>query len=614
MKSNLLRPGCRGTAISSWRQWFAVAAILAGLSACGGGSGGDIDETPDYAADATIVVPGPVKGRVAITGAVSGATVTLQTHDGQVIEGSAVTDGEGRFEAPVAQARRGLRVVATGGALPDGTRVGTLSSYVQPFSADGFGTEVSAVSTLHDRLRLAAHMSGTDAESRLTAYLNLQPGRSPQASFLRTNDFNSAVFMRALSESGLEFDAFFDSIVADVMASDESQRSFRGGLQVTPAASVIGMQLINGAVSHVGGTAMGKILSGIGMGSGDHAEVMARLNLIEDKLDEVAKAMTDVMAGIADLKVDIRQQSLGTHINLTMDVMDDLRYLDSYPVGERAQAQQDIEKKIIRLEADYTMIARVMDGKLGTSSLIQAFAETLKVNQRFYSAQHRQRLVDFVEFLDAINIQSYYLIIERYRALEARGEGSHQGKINQLADQLAQGRNSYLKRIPPALPHANAFIHLDDSRMWYSARTYNTRYEQWPALPPAVAAKGGWRVPDETAARRAFNQTERKKINGNAFAVKQGAPNSLFGLGNHKFWTTTCRTFSHEKNCQVFNPTDDDTMRIVVWTATPKIGAIFGRTEYGPPKPTDATAYYMVFRPMERPEMVMYLPWLYGSK
>lgn len=65
------------------------------------------------------------------------AHVSLETHDGQPLAGTAVTDENGAFEVPVAEARYGLRVVAVGGSTARrGAISGVLSAYVEPFVAD----------------------------------------------------------------------------------------------------------------------------------------------------------------------------------------------------------------------------------------------------------------------------------------------------------------------------------------------------------------------------------------------------------------------------------------------------------------------------------------------
>src|SRR5690606_14383136 len=188
----------------------------------------------------------PVKGRVTLDAPVAGAAVSLQTRDGHAVAGTAVTDAEGRFEIPATEVPQSLRIVAFGGSLPDGAPVAaTLSAYVEPFSADGFEEEITAVSTLHDRLRIAGDLDAETAFIRLAGYLQLRPGRSPYSSYMLTNDFNSKIFLQAAADSGAGFDGFVDGLVNDALADPASQRVFTGGLQLAPLGSTVAMALIS---------------------------------------------------------------------------------------------------------------------------------------------------------------------------------------------------------------------------------------------------------------------------------------------------------------------------------------------------------------------------------
>ncbi|MGV3654502.1 MAG: hypothetical protein ACO1N5_09795 [Noviherbaspirillum sp.] len=595
----------RGSAV--WR-WLGTAMLCLMLGACGGGGASDdtSGEAPDPASEADIPVPGPVKGQVTLNAPVIGAVVSLQTHDGQALAGTAVTDEDGRFEIPATEVRKGLRIVAMGGNLPDGTPVGgTLSTYVQPFNADGFGKEITAVSTLYDRLRIAGSLDVDTAAIRMASYLQLNPGRSPYSGYTRTNDFNSSIFLLAVAGSGLSFDAFMDGLVSDALADAESQRIFTGGLQLAPLGTAVAMGLVKGAAAKAGGTAMGSILSGIGIGNGDHAAVMARLALIEDKLDEVKGTLIDAVARIANVQIEMKQQNLETQINQVLTLMESLQTIDRYTGQERIDRQQEIEEEILTLSLNRQLIARVLDGKLGRGALIQSYADSLKLGQRFYSVHHYQRLVDFVEYFDSINIQLYYLLIEAYRSQETRSQQagapkSNQTRIELLVEELEAGRNSYLKRIPPALPDATTFIHTGHLRMWHGSRSYYVHKDKWPSLPAAVAAKGGWRIPDEATASATFSQTERRKIDGNTFALQQGAPLKLFSGGGMKIWTTKCANLQPLGivQCWVWLFADDNPMRLDI--------PAHNLTKH--------SAHYMVWRPMERPEAAMYLPWLYAER
>ncbi|VCU68610.1 hypothetical protein PIGHUM_00667 [Pigmentiphaga humi] len=595
-------------ATSPWRlhiSWLRACVLCFALAGCGGDSA--VTGASDAGGTTATLVPGPVFGKVSLDGPVAGATVSLQAANGSAWPGSAVTDEEGMFEIPAEQVPQGLRILASGGTLPDGSAVSaTLSTYVEPFGAGLFGEQITAVSTLLDRL----HTAGWDLETaqvRLAAYLQLEPGRSLYSGFADASDFNSAAFQRAAQESGLGLDGFIDQQVAQAMVSAESRQAFTGGLRLSPFGTTVALGLINGAVSKLSGTATGELLSGLGVGQADHAEVMAQLRLIESKLDEVRATVDEAVKRIAALQVEIKQGSLDTLISRIRGLMKDLRNMAGYS-GDRASKQLEVENAILSLYGLRTAFADVLNGALAKESIIQAYAESLHVGQRFYSVEHYRRLIDFVELFDSYNLQMHYLLIEAFRSREARTGKSAQGDIEMLVRDMEEERDLYMGRLPRALPDDTTFIHADTLRMWHSSRDYYVLHDEIPRLPAAVAAKGGWRKPELSVVTQAFKQTDRNRIDGNVFALQQGAPSKLFAGGGINMWTSECSwdvRFVSIGTCWVYHFADDNPMYI-------------GVTRNNDSLPSDLVstnrAHYAVWRPMEQAEAAMYLPWLYSQR
>jgi len=476
--------------------------------------------------------------------------VQLYTHDGQLLPGEAYTDDNGEFEIAVAEARYGLRVVARGGATQKGGDfVGTLSAYVEPFDAE-LPVPLNPVTTLADRLRIGGGLTADEAESRIATYLALEPGRSVRADFRHLHDFNSGVFMAAVTDYG-SFDALVDELVAEALAAPEAQRRFAPGLEgVEKWASEIAMELIKSAVDEVGSSLAGQILAALGLGD-DFSGVLRQLEVISRQLTALQATVDEIARDVKELKVNLAVEVAKELVNDIHTLWFDLQHLDRFSGATLEDEKQRIYNEIDKLYPKRQLISNMLHGNLGTPSPIQIYAEFLRDTSRFYSMQHYNKLRDFVEFYDALNVQLYYLLIEAEN-WRTRDWPEPSQRVAALAAEIEADRKRYRARLPEPLPNESTFIEIPTLRMWYGKReamAYPGRLdsgkygeqiglarvivdsEKVPdqLLPEEIRAMSGWALPSGTMLDGGFR-------GGPSAVVKRGAPAALFPGKAQNIW------------------------------------------------------------------------------
>jgi len=525
-----------------------ILSLLGGLACliaagCGGGSSSSDAPQPETPSP-DMVVPGPVRGSVITDRPVVGARVQLYTHDDQPLPGEAFTDDNGEFEIAVEEARYGLRVVASGGATEsDGPFVGTLSAYVEPFDTD-LPVPLNPVTTLADRLRVSGELTANAAESRIAAYLGLEPGRSIRSDFRYLDDFNSGAFMIAAAESG--FDGLVDELVAEALADPEARRYFIGGQNLMLVAD-LALALLKGAVSETGSVLAGKVLASFGLGD-DFSGVMRQLETISQQLTSLQATVDDIAKDVKEIKILMSVKNAEYIISRVKSAWSRLTRLDSYASDPAllADVKKDIYNTIMALKSDQQFLSDMLNGELGTPSPIQYFAEYLRDTNRFYSMQHYNKLRDFVAFYDTINVQLHYLLVEASN-WDNPSDSAPSPTAKRLLDELERDRARYLALLPEPLPNDNTFVETPTMRLWYGKRdaiTYpgvlkynevgllqpgseNVRSE---VLPAELRTLGTWTLPTVQVLQQGFS-------GGQDAIVARGAPRTLFPSTSQRVWT-----------------------------------------------------------------------------
>lgn len=448
---------------------FSLAGLL--LAGCGGGDIGSVDIS-------NAVVSGTVRGQVQLDSPLVGATVVLKARDGQVLRGTATTDQNGRYEIVTDDARRGLQVLASGGTTRQGDFSGTVSTYIEPFITE-YDVNLSPVTTLANRYSSAEGKTIEQAQRRIALYLNLTPGRSIYADFSHGQDFNSAIFMR--QAQGLGFDAFVSSLVNEALASDAAQRSFvplLAGWQ-DDLASAMTMDLVRKA-SHFAGPvgdvavefAAGQLLSLVFGEKNDSAldAVFSKLDDISRQLDALAVSVSDIRRELDELKVLQRVAVTEPTINTIKTVLIRLKSLKGVTGELGIQERRRVEDLILSgLGDDKNMIiSNMLNGELsyGGETPIMAYGKYLVNGKNFWSQADANKMKNFIEFYDTLNIQMYYLVMEAENAKSIRETGRYSPRLPLLLNELEAARNKYTQFIPKNLPTEDVFIDTATSRMW----------------------------------------------------------------------------------------------------------------------------------------------------
>ena len=499
----------------STRHHLLMAVLLSlMLAACGGSSSNSVQPAPIAPIPEEVpvepellpddIIEGPVVGYVAVDETLVGATVTLETHDGVILtlaEEINETQADGIFRVETAEARRGLRVVITGGETSQESFGGTLSAYVETEGDFHDAIDVNIVTTLVDRVRMAGELSAEEAERRVRHFLSLPDDLSIQSDFRFSNDFDPRLFMQSAADEVEEgpggFDYYLDILTDDILSGLDFQRSYARQTPLLGSPTImttIAYGLISGAASNVGDNAMGRILSGLGLGKSQDVinklqEISKQLGAIEGKVDEVNKRVADLAKQVADA-------GLAKEVSALNVMYKDLQLLPSLPAAEQKRVlrgsaySKGLLERISELEDKRTLFSETLTGANGasTSSVIKVHANSLSLGQKFYSIRHENELKAVVNFYDTYNIQLYYLLMELYRFEEAENiaqckktaleEGqtvdcdaqeSLQGLIIQRKKELDDARAIYLAMLPRPLPSDNAFIQLSTGQMWIGA-------------------------------------------------------------------------------------------------------------------------------------------------
>lgn len=206
-----------------WRI-LLPALTLAGsalLSACDSDDSGPQSPPPER---------GSAVARVVTTYGLSGAEVEVEpiAAGRRYIPVMLDTDDDGLVEIPLFEGVDAVRIVARGGQVDGEAFDGELSAYLPAAVLDGRALYVNAVTTLVDRVRSSGALPLDQAEARVSAFLQLDVGRSSQTYFGIYGDFSTVRFFGAVVDEG-GFEVLAEKIMPMTISSQTFLERRRSG-------------------------------------------------------------------------------------------------------------------------------------------------------------------------------------------------------------------------------------------------------------------------------------------------------------------------------------------------------------------------------------------------
>lgn len=382
-----------------------------------------------------------------------------------------------------------------------------LSASLNPAQLAGVA-QVNLRSTLVDRLQRQTNLSLAQAEQRITAYLGLATGITSQDT-VSQNLFDPTRFVSdhllAAQATGATLDQQIGKTVDAIATNPNLQQRYTPLLGLNPIVKFVGLELVKGALGKVGGEAVGKAMSFLGLGaefeqSERHAEIMNQLNAVNSQLRQISGQINEIQNGVKEtirkieqidqkLETAAQQQRIQKLLTQTTALVEyteqikvtlfDLQNAHQLNSSLQPNERRRLKAAIETLLAKRTVLSASLEGTVGNASLIANLVEVkfpqptvvdpLKVT--FFGPDTINSIMDVVKYYDELNVMSYYLFMEYYNSLDQESNVAAQDcpdilssstAINrqcQLYHEVKSARDSYLKLSPQeSLPVSSMFL------------------------------------------------------------------------------------------------------------------------------------------------------------
>jgi hypothetical protein len=363
--TQLTRPRARITAVT---LVLVVALVAFGTTACASAGG-------TAAHDATyrnVLLVGTATANAPVVG---GRVDVFDSAGKQVkdpSDGPITTDPNGTFSGVVPQMPSSYRVTISGGHVDDQAFTGTLSAEGTS-ERDVETVSVNLVSTLVDAYQRAKPgTSVATAGLRVAQFLELPPSNRP-AELLDAPQswFNADAFTQAAASDG-GLDAYVTKLARRAATDSHAHQAFMpvmlgagAGTNAGAAGPVlrnawaevakyVGGQLVNGAISYVGGAAFGWLLDKLGIIRSTKSEfelVRDQLAVIQQQLNYITGQLNALMNLIGRVNLDVAVGNLTgviDQIQTTQDTMNKLLALDpnenGYPIKVERMKQAILDR------------------------------------------------------------------------------------------------------------------------------------------------------------------------------------------------------------------------------------------------------------------------------
>lgn len=443
---------------STFIRYILFATMLCLLHGCGGGGSnlGDQDR-----------VVGLLSTSAPIANSILSFYDTPDTSQdqqvGAAIVASAKANANGHFLSTRFPASN-FRVVAAGGTLNGQPINGVLRAHVNNYQF-GDVVHINLATTL-----VCAYFDATpgitlaEAETAVGNFLkvigtNLGSAYVPQDSAV----FNQTAFHQA-ANAYPDINTFIDSLVRDMKADAaathaftkqilneaapaassrraEVAKSVRLGVDLSAAIKLIAPELAKGALGAVGGIAVNKVLSYLGLG--DTADYSAQFKKINERLDQLQSTVYDLENQVGAVDYDVLQASYNTVANPSVDLANKvvsytkvLKVLASVTKadydgvdssGHAYKPYYDNLKNTLTASinnlappnSSNIKIHNMLVGTGGVTSLIKLASHKYSHPQRYYSEADQSQFVGLMEYWQSVQTALFNLLLVQLDAAGA---------------------------------------------------------------------------------------------------------------------------------------------------------------------------------------------------
>lgn len=474
--------------------WYALAIVVSALmGGCGGGGGTHTE--------------GTVQGWAAANGPVGAAQVLLYDPSGNVIQQKDVhaTSDFGSFMASVNDLPRDFRIVAEGGTVADEPFSGRLVADYRNFDANNGIVHINPVTTL------------------VSAYLDKHPGLTLEDATAKVKKFLAMPDSFDIGEGANSSGEYFDhrTFMADALLNGGFQPSIKklvdeidsGPAEAThpfpSAASGGGMQggggvgmwvaekLATGAVSYIGGEAMGWGLSQIGLGLDNQtaqltqaiAQMQQQLSALSSQLDVLNSKMDQLSNQLVATEYDVRMGQVSQLIGAIKSIRGKMTIFVTSPPANK-QLLETKRKEIVdlikaNLLGKETLLHDQLYGLPGQTPLLKLWSQKVKTSHRFLSSSDYATVKSMFDYFDALQAWQMEILVEYYHYT---GEGAeyHAGIDSTISAYQANIQKQHSLLLNPIPNELYIYHNANYDLAIYQPENCDAAIVQTPAWAPSI--------------------------------------------------------------------------------------------------------------------------------
>jgi hypothetical protein len=307
-------------------------------------------------------------------------------------------------------------------------------------------------------------------------------------------------------------------------------------------------KLLGGAISHIGSTGMGWVLSqwGINDGLGPQlTELRSVLSGIETRLTGLENQTAALRSELADSHFSNLINQSVTLISKINETTRDLRSQASLRASDKTKANRALHRLDFigreLLTGPQGELATRISGHLGADGLIAAASKQAKADTRFWTGLTSLRVEHVLDYYQQEEASLLELRNEYWHAHPDTFTGEDVQKEDQHVLELVNGQDKLLKPRPPSEMFADTTNGLE---WWWGGVATSTGPSDFNRTlkPPGGFVGGGWRLPSSDDLRHLIKGWKHEKGWISWLSDQLGGQ---IQLGGHTFagvWTNDVNT------------------------------------------------------------------------